>query len=241
MEVKDHYDKHLANFYSWMIGDFNAKQSEQEIFFRSKNITPVKTKIAFDLGAGHGLQAVSLANIGFSVKAVDFNDQLLQELSTNRKTLSIEIIKDDILDFLQKQSLYADVIVCMGDTITHLSKVQDVERLMQLSAKLLVDKGKIIFSFRDLTNALKDESRFIPVKRDNERILTCFLEYFPDHVMVHDILYEKQKEEWKLKVSAYPKLRLNAQMIESVLIENGFKAIFAETINGMIYMIGEKV
>jgi hypothetical protein len=240
MKVKDHYDKHLASFYSWMIGDFKAKQSDQEAFFRSKNISPFQTKIAFDLGAAHGLQTISLANIGFLVKAIDFSDQLLEELSRNKGTLPIEIIQADMLDFLHTQSLYADVIVCMGDTITHLSSINDVERLIKLSSEHLVDHGKIVFSFRDLTNSLEKEARFIPVKQDNERILTCFLEYFPDHVLVHDILYEKQNGDWIQKVSAYPKLRLSARMIESVLIKNGFKVISSQSINRMIYLIGEK-
>ena len=26
MSVKEHYDNHLGNFYSWMIGDFISKQ-----------------------------------------------------------------------------------------------------------------------------------------------------------------------------------------------------------------------
>ena len=47
------------------------------------------------------------------------------------------------------------------------------------------------------------------VKNDDSRILTCFLEYFPHHVMVHDILYEKQGGKWIQKVGSYPKLRLD--------------------------------
>jgi predicted TPR repeat methyltransferase len=241
MKVKDHYDKHLGNFYSWMVGDFDAKQLEQEAFFRHQNITPAKTRIAFDLGAGHGLQALSLANLGFFVKAVDFNDQLLGELSNNRKGLPIEIVNADILDFLNHQSSPADVIVCMGDTITHLLNVNDVENLIKLSSQLLVDKGKLIFSFRDLSIALEQEQRFIAVKQDSERILTCFLEYFPDHVIVHDILHEKNNEQWIQKISSYPKLRLNNNILKNLFDENGFKTTFSDTVNRMSYVIGEKV
>jgi 2-polyprenyl-3-methyl-5-hydroxy-6-metoxy-1,4-benzoquinol methylase len=241
MKVKDHYDKHLGNFYSWMVGDFDAKQLEQEVFFRHQGIAPIKTRIAFDLGAGHGLQAVSLANLGFSVKAVDFNEQLLAELSNNRRKRAIEIIHADILDFLNRQSSNVDTIVCMGDTITHLPDINDAEKLIRLCSKLLVKKGKLVFSFRDFSIALKKEERFIPVKQDNERILTCFLEYFPDHVMVHDILHEKHDAQWIQKISSYPKLRLNSQIIENLFNENGFKTIFSDTVNRMIYMIGEKV
>jgi len=62
-------------------------------------MTPSSSTGAIDLGAGHGLQTVSLVNLGFNVTAVDFNDQLLQELeinSANRAT----IVKDDLSRFL---------------------------------------------------------------------------------------------------------------------------------------------
>lgn len=241
MKVKDHYDKHLAGFYSWMIGNFNVKQSEQEAFFRDHGIEPFKTKIAFDLGAGHGLQAISLANIGFLVKAVDFNKQLLGELSNNKKSLSIEIINADFFDFLREENSKADVITCMGDTITHLVSLEDVEKLIQQSSGQLVDKGKIIFSFRDLTNELKHEERFILVKQDSDRILTCYLEYFPNHVMVHDIFYEKKNDQWLQQVSAYPKLRLSGDIIKDFLIRNRYSILFEKTINRMIYIVGEKI
>lgn len=52
MNVKDHY---LGYFYSWMVGDFEEKQKEQEAYFNSNSIHPVNNKVALDLGAGHYL------------------------------------------------------------------------------------------------------------------------------------------------------------------------------------------
>jgi methylase of polypeptide subunit release factors len=111
MKVKDHYDKHLGNFYASMVGDFNQKQFEQEAFFRIHHITATTKKNAFDLGAGHGLQAVSLAKLGFKVKAVDFNSQLLDALCINCNSYSIEIINSDILHFLEREKTKVDIIV----------------------------------------------------------------------------------------------------------------------------------
>lgn len=94
--VKEHYDKHLSDFYSWMVGDFETKQREHQQFLEENNVIPNSTKIAIDLGAGNGIQSVSLAKLGFDVKAIDFNKQLLAELEINRRDLPIEIIEDDI-------------------------------------------------------------------------------------------------------------------------------------------------
>ena len=240
MNAKDHYDKHLGNFYSWMYGDFKEKQLEQEKFFQHHNILPFLSKLAFDLGAGHGLQTVSLAKLGFTVKAIDFNSQLLKELKHNVSGMDVEIIEEDLSVFLKRQKSRGDVIVCMGDTISHLEQHADVNLLLEMCADRLVEGGKIILSFRDLTNELIEEHRFIPVKSDGNRISSCFLEYFPHHVMVYDILYEKNGDAWSQKVSAYPKLRLNENIITDLLNRNGFKIIHSEIINRMIYLIGER-
>jgi 2-polyprenyl-3-methyl-5-hydroxy-6-metoxy-1,4-benzoquinol methylase len=240
MKVKEHYDKHLGNFYSWMVGDFQGKQTEQQIFFQTHEIKSDGTSYAFDLGAGHGLQSVSLARLGFKVKAIDFNRQLLDELKTNCLSLPVEIIEDDILQFLANEKLMADVIVCMGDTLTHLETISQVERLINLASQRLISRGKLILSFRDLTAELTGAQRFIPVKHDDQRLLTCFLEYFSDHVMVHDILHEKLNHQWSQKVSAYPKLRVSADIVRVWLEKNNFEILFCENINRMVHIIASK-
>src|SRR5689334_15175362 len=100
MTVKEHYDRYLGSFYSWMVGDFTEKQQEQERFFLVNDITPHFSKIAFDLGCGHGLQAISLANLGFDVRAIDFNQRLLDELRERVGPLSVTCTEAHLLEYL---------------------------------------------------------------------------------------------------------------------------------------------
>jgi hypothetical protein len=238
--AKEHYDNHLANFYSWMAGDFGIKQQEQQDFFSRHAIRPFSNAIAFDLGAGHGLQSVSLSSLGFSVMAVDFSSHLLQELDQRKGTHKIKIIQDDIFHYIENTDAKAELIVCMGDTLTHLERLSTVEKFIAAISQHLVRGGKVILSFRDLTRELKGEQRFIPVKSDDSRILTCFLEYFPDRVLVHDILQEKTSDGWAQKISAYPKLRISEGDVMDLLIKNDFQINSTETINRMIYIVAEK-
>lgn len=240
MTAKDHYDNHLGNFYSWMYGDFAAKRQEQEQFFRNNEITPQLSTRAIDLGAGHGVQTVALLRLGFQVTAVDFNDQLLHELIVNAEGRAT-IVNADLNSFLTHYRERAAVITCMGDTLTHLKSIAEVTSLLEESNRVLFDHGKLILSFRDLTSELSDVNRFIPVKSDDSRIATCFLEYFTEYVMVYDIVHERIDGEWRQKISYYPKLRLNLQIMRGLLASTKFEIVHTETINRMIYLIARKL
>lgn len=241
MSAKDHYDCLLGNVYSWMVGNFEEKVGEQLNFFRQVNLVPVTDKVAVDLGAGHGLQTIALAQSGYSVTAVDFNRQLLKELARRKGSLDIQLVEANITDFFKTDTTSADLVVCMGDTLTHMETLADVHRLMSSIATHLVPGGSVVFSFRDLTVALGHEHRFVPVKSDDTRILTCFLEYFPDHVMVYDILHEKDNGQWTQKISCYPKLRLNESMVVKMLQTNNFRLVSSTIINRMIYLVATKM
>ena len=100
MTVKEHYDNHLADFYSWMLGDFNLAKDRFKDYCINNEIKPTDNGLAIDLGAGNGIQSVALAEIGFKVTAVDFNAKLLTELETKIDNHPIEIINDDIINLL---------------------------------------------------------------------------------------------------------------------------------------------
>ena len=241
MNAKDHYDNHLAHFYSWMLGDIEKNQIVQQDFLEKNGITPVHNNIAIDLGAGSGLQSIPLATLGFNVIAVDFNKLLLAELDSRKKDLPIKIVNDDITDFLNTFNQKAAAITCMGDTITHLESISHVERLIQRISECLDTNGKLVISFRELMGELSGEQRFIPVRSDEKRILTCFLEYFPNHVMVHDILHENVSGKWIQKVSSYPKIRINESFITDLLKRYDIKTLSTERISGMLYLVGQKI
>ncbi|HEU5290721.1 MAG TPA: methyltransferase domain-containing protein [Cyclobacteriaceae bacterium] len=240
MTVKEHYERYLGNFYSWMAGDFAEKQQEQEYFFRNSNIEPNFSGVAIDLGCGHGLQAVSLANIGFSVHAVDFNPQLLSELKKKIGTRDIAFTEAHLLEYLYAIRLKPELIVCMGDTLTHLSGQDQVEELISLSAQKLEKGGKLILSYRELATELTNERRFIPVKSDEHRIHMCYLEYLPGYVKVFDVLYELESDGWKQHVSWYPKLRIPVSLIISLFEKHNLRLLKQEVISGMTYLIAGK-
>lgn len=239
MNAQSHYDNHLAAFYAWMTGNFDTKQKEQEAYFTNKHIKPSGNAVAIDLGAGHGLQTISLANLGFTVYAVDFNQHLLSELNARAKGMTVRTILANIANTAQ-YTMNAELITCMGDTLTHLESVQQVNALFGEWNSILPDGGKLVLSFRDLTQELEKEERFIPIRAEDERIHTCFLEYFPGYVRVFDVLMEKQSGQWIQKVSSYQKLRMGIEQVKIMLTAAGFSVQDHEVIQRMHYLVAQK-
>jgi SAM-dependent methyltransferase len=240
MSVKEHYDNHLGNFYSWSTGDFAHNKEAFRTFCINNNLLPSSSKMAIDLGAGNGVQTIALAELGFQVKAIDFNEQLISELRTRIGDLPVKAYNDDIR-FVNKYSiLEPELIVCCGDTLTHLNSVTEIRELFKDIHDILISEGRCVLTFRDYSTELKDTSRFIPVKSDSGRILTCFIEYFPDKIRVTDLLYEFGNEGWVQKASSYYKTRIGLDEALSLLKEYGFKIMLSSLTGGIITIIGQK-
>ena len=241
ISVKKHYDHHLAKYYAWMTGDIKSKQEEFEAFLIRQQLKPLSTGVAIDLGAGNGLQSIPLARIGYSVHAVDFSKDLLEELEGLAKGLDVKIWNSDIRNVERFTEQPPELIICCGDTLAHLDSWQEVTDLISKISVLLDKSGKCLFSFRDYSTELTGNSRFIPVRSDKDRIMTCFLQYEKEHVQVTDLIYEREGNEWKQKVSSYRKVRLTTDEILRLLENNGFYIAFEEVRQGMVTLVAKKL
>ena len=239
--VKQHYAEVLADVYSWMLGGFAAATKKNLSFFQHHNISPIGSRIAVDLGAGCGFQSIPLAQLGFSVTAIDLDQKLLDELQDNSSGLAIAKVQDDLINFEHHIDSKVELVTCMTDTLLHLESKEKVVLLLQKIVASLEERGKFILTFRDLSQELAELDRFIPVKNDEETIFTCFLEYESDTVKVHDLVYRRfDDDNWKLNKSFYRKLRLSKQWVEDRLREVGFNTIDSKSNNGLVTIIAAK-
>ena len=239
--VREHYDKLLAPYYSWICGGCELKFEENRKFFRSSGIRPALSGVAVDLGAGSGFQSIPLSQAGFKVFAIDLSHDLLTELKSHAQGLSIVTIEDNLLNFTEHIPENVELVVCMGDTITHLQAHNEVQILLEDAARVIEDNGHLILGFRDLTTELKNLDRFIAVRSGPENIFTCFLEYEKNHVKVHDIIHEKTGDQWVMKKSCFRKLRISPQWMSDCLLKAGFKIENINTDNEMITIIARNL
>ena len=240
--MAEHYERLLAQHYSWMFGVAPpVKAAEQLQLLERLKITP--GKLAVDLGAGSGFQSMALADLGFErVVALDTSAKLLDELKSNCGSRPVTAIRDDMLNILRHVApSSADAVVCMGDTLTHLPQRELVSRLFAAVFDALRRNGKFVLTYRDLSTPLQGIDRFIPVRSTPEKIMTCFLEYEPGVVVVHDLVHTLENGGWRLEKSCYPKLRLALESVRTDLAQAGFQVYAVENLRGMSVLAAQKV
>jgi len=237
--VDDHYANHLGPVYTWMVGDIDAALSRTDVELDAlalpSNVGGAAVAVAVDLGAGFGLHAIPLARRGFAVVALDTCEPLLKELAARGGSLPIRSVNANLLDFRAHIEAPVDVIVCMGDTLTHLPNRSCVASLFADVAASLRPGGLFAATFRDyVSTPLQGDGRFILVRGDEQRVLTCYLEYADSTVTVHDLLHQHEGGSWHLRVSSYPKLRLAPQWVVEQLSSLGLTVRRDTAAGGMI-------
>ena len=145
-----------------------------------------------------------------------------------------------IIPFNQHAPEESELIVCMGDTLTHLNSRADVQGLFENVYQALESNGRLVLSFRDLTVEIKDLERFIPVRNEANVIFSCFLEYEKKHVKVTDIVYEKTDGQWLIKKSFYRKLRIPPEWTKECLLKISFDIETFDVRSGMVTITSRK-
>jgi SAM-dependent methyltransferase len=227
---EEHYRNLLAAHYSWMFGvSFDEKVAEQRAVLEPL-LEGRSRGLAVDLGCGPGFQSFALAQLGFEpVHSFDTSVELLAELEAHLRRHPEPAIHAHTADILNLAETIAPasaaVVICMGDTLTHLPSLEAVRDLFHEVASVVRPGGIFILTWRDLTAELFGTDRFFPVRSSADTIMTCFLEYIsPTTVQLHDLVYTREPSSgfWTLEKSSYPKLRIGAAQVAGELAAAGF-------------------
>ena len=114
------------------------------------------------------------------------------------------------------------------------------------AAEVLAPRGRFVLRFRDLTGELTGLERFIPVRADAGKVMTCFLEYgSSEHVTITDLIYTRAsanpvERPWRLEKSAYQKLRINLPTVTALLTRHALEVVHAETERNLITVVATK-
>lgn len=240
-EVQHHYDALLADAYSWMVGDFETHKQRQYAFFLQQSLVAHPGSIALDLGCGHGLQSVALAELGYQVVAIDLSSQLLAELVGRAGELPITPKQDDLFNLrhhVADQSV--DLVCCMGDTLPHLASSEQVIHLFEAMYQVTKPGGHAVLSFRDTSREPTSSPVVIPVRSERDQIFSCVLTYSPTRVRVTDLIHRWVGDHWQQQASSYDKLRLSEATIADWLERSGWQLKTSTLSAGLCHLVASR-
>ncbi|TGM16972.1 class I SAM-dependent methyltransferase [Leptospira selangorensis] len=237
---ESHYENFLAEKYSWMLGDLSAKEKDQLELFRSFEISPQGNGVAWDLGAGSGIQSIPLEELGFQVLAIDFSEKLLSEIKARKPDTKIRTKVGDIRSRDLYQGVSPEILLCMGDTITHLESEKDWETTVSLWSSFLSPGSKLILGYRDLSYGKPGDKSIFVVRSEESRIFTCQLQFIQNKVNITDIFHEKTDKGWIVTSSSYNKLILPIDDLIKTVSQKNFGLKRKDEKNGMKFLLFEK-
>ncbi|MEM9112730.1 MAG: methyltransferase domain-containing protein [Myxococcota bacterium] len=238
--VGEHYNRLLGPIFKWSVSVGGDPFERAMRLLRQLDLLDAESYL--DLGAGFGVHAIPLAEAGKNVTVVDTNAALMGELRAvaEARKLSIAQSTDDLLCFLDTTvERRWDVILCLGDTITHLSSVEEVQRMLTAAAQHLNPGGRLVLGYRDSTKSdLEGLARFIPVARDAHRSMHCLLEALDDRrLRVTDILTEVRADGPSTRMSDYVKLRIGAAEVSAWGEQSGLQTAATTLEQGSTHII----
>jgi SAM-dependent methyltransferase len=229
--VTTHYDALLAARYTWMMGGLDGCLSSASALLDAVGLTDEGSGSVLDLGAGAGYHARVLASRGFTVTAVDTSEALLKELGEVCAGLPVKTLQADLLDETKFAELAPfELILCVGDTLTHLSSMKDVDKLIRMAARLLAPGGALLLQFREQAKELSPQESVIKMRAERDRIMQCVLHFEPDRVWVTDVAHEWNGQAWLTTKSTYPKLRISPEAVLEIASTAGLNIRMNETL-----------
>ncbi len=225
-DVKRHYAELLGPIYTWYTSVDGDPVARAAGWLERHGLLTHAHYL--DLGAGSGAHALALLRAGKRVTAVDFDTALLEELRSAAAPYGerLTLHAGDLLAYVRAATPASfDVILCAGDTLTHLPALADVDELVRESASCLAPGGRLAFAYRDSTRfAAEGVERFIEVARDATRSMHCLLEPLDaEHLRVTDIVTEIGPEGPRTRLGDYVKLRIAPERLLTAASDVGLE------------------
>ena len=180
MKTHNSYDR-IAKFYDDVIG-----RSFEPAFFLKELINKYSSNVIslLELGCGTG-SILEVLSRDYDVTGVDLSEEMLK--IARRKNTGVTLSKQSIVDF--KLNKKFDAIICVYDTVNHLTKFSDWKKLFGNIYKHLNQSGIFLFDINTIS------------KLDNLAYLSSFVEKFNENYLVIDVKkLGKNLYDWELKI-----------------------------------------
>jgi len=212
--------KKLSKYYDIV---FKTGQAQLDLIQSYKN----PGDRVLDIGSGTGTYSIPLAQLGYDVVALDYDQSMIDRLRDKAEALELHIdsFARDMMGLDDLIEDEYDVVLCIGNTLPHLKDMGEVKKFLEIVVKKMAKNGVFIIQTVNYDRVYKHNVTKLPLI---DR---------PENGVVFDRSYEMLDEgrikfSGKLKIpdgtvseSSTTLLGIRLNMLKEALVEAGFENI----------------
>lgn len=179
-------------------------------------------KIILDVACGSGGYAKHLSDMGYNVTAIDLDALMIQSLKEKDRKIDSRVL--NMLDIHELPGTF-DVIFCIGNSLVHLSSLDEMEDFLTSCRSKLKPEGKLILQIINYDRILDKGVRQLPPIHNPEKQLTFerYYDYSPErHSVDFKTILSVDGMVLENHVALYP---LRSDELKALLDATGFKNI----------------
>jgi len=184
-----------------------------------------------DLACGTGNYSLALAHLGWKVTGVDLDEQMidLARAKVRDKRCRFEVGDMRRLREVCAEDEY-DLVLCIGNSLAHLTNKQDIIRLLVDCLAILKQGGKLIVQIVNFDRLLKNRIKNLP-EIVREKVGITFIRQYEYSAGPHSIInfvselkIQRGNKEESL-INSIPLLPIKSRKLKSMVEWAGFKEI----------------
>jgi len=171
-------------FYDDLAADYDAmtqfaSRLEKQATVMGNLLARLPSRSVVDMGCGTGVHAVALAKRGCAVTGVDVSAEMLARARAHaeRHDAAVRFVHGDFLSPLETQ---ADLLLCLGNSLPHLSSREALTEVFSHWRTLLHPEGHMVVQILNYARILEQRERIVNIRREQERTIIRFYDFLDD-------------------------------------------------------------
>lgn len=202
-----------------------------QLKFIEKHATDTKDSI-LDIACGTGNYSISLAEKGFQVTAFDLDEEMIRKTKEKAEAKGVQLATfvgdmKALGEYFQRESFH--VAFCIGNSLVHLTKLEEIQEALNQAYKILKKGGHLILQIINYDRIIKYDIDGLPTIEDKEQGVKFIRKYLYEeekkliHFNTELIITKGEGEEsFANSVPLYP---LQSQQLVGMLQNAGFSNV----------------
>lgn len=179
-----------------------------------------------DVGCATGDLAIELAKKQFNITAIDLNHKMISiaKQKAAEFKLAIDFQTEDMLHIKKLGSEQFSLILCFGNTLSHLNSCNEVESFFLKAYYLLPNGDRLLFQILNYDKILAEKKVNLPIIEIDEIIFTREYKKIEEHRICFQTILQKKNTKRKYSESIML-IPITKKQIETLAYKSGFSIV----------------